>query len=312
MSVVTDVPAYAAALAAVVGVGSLIVNASKNRDDRRAASHHLLEERFAAAVGNLGAENGSLQISGVVALQFLARTNDAEMPYRAALVLISNSKIHHHESVRTVMVAALQEVLPATLSMSHRRPLLNLARAQLPMLDLSRDLGGESRTRGNRQRKYQQGHGPIDLAEADIAFADLRGARLQHCVLRRSKGYKVQLRDAHLENADLREARLHKAQAQSACFDGANLVSTKLKRAVLDGASFRGAALQSAHFDRATLLGADFRGANVDDTFFLSARFDDRALLTLLRSRNLEPNRNPAHFSPWTLDRLEYLEERSP
>jgi uncharacterized protein YjbI with pentapeptide repeats len=104
-----------------------------------------------------------------------------------------------------------------------------------------------------------QAAGPV--AEADLAHAGLRGARLS----------RVNLSAADLRGANLREASLDKARLVATDLRGANLREALLSKANLSEAKLRGANLTEANLTEANLsyarlMGAKLRGANLNGT----------------------------------------------
>ena len=93
-----------------------------------------------------------------------------------------------------------------------------------------------------------------DLSGADLSGADLREADL---------GGNAVLTDANLSFADLRGAILDEARARGARFSRANLAGAHLTMAELSSADFEGANLAGAGLYVANLHGARLAGANL-------------------------------------------------
>jgi hypothetical protein len=105
--------------------------------------------------------------------------------------------------------------------------------------------------------------GVIDLTQADLARADLRGANLVRADLT-----KADLRGANLTEADLRDVAFSQADLKGASLRMANLTQASLTQADLKGAnltqaSLRGANLSQASLTRADLTQADLVGADL-------------------------------------------------
>lgn len=88
------------------------------------------------------------------------------------------------------------------------------------------------------------------LVNADLRWADLRGAIL----------IEADLRGADLFAAKIQRANLHKANLR-----GANLTVAELQGASLENAHLRGATLRGANLRGASLRWADLRGADLGD-----------------------------------------------
>ena len=101
----------------------------------------------------------------------------------------------------------------------------------------------------------------ISLVDADLTFADLRGARLSG----------ADLRGAFLRGADLTSAKLESANLESAILSGADLESAYLSGAILSGAYLIGARLYVANLESAILSGADLTSAFLTSAFLRGA-----------------------------------------
>ncbi len=102
-----------------------------------------------------------------------------------------------------------------------------------------------------------------DLSEANLEGASLKGANLSEAQL-----LKTNLKRANLEGANLRRADLSKADLSGANLDGARLFEVYLSEANLEGASIKsvnlkGADLQGANLRRADLRYSFLTGANL-------------------------------------------------
>lgn len=101
----------------------------------------------------------------------------------------------------------------------------------------------------------------VDLCNAVLDEADLRGANLYKADLR-----EANLCEALLDEADLREANLREANLCEANLNRTNLSRANLFLADLDEADLRGANLNRAELHEANLHGADLRGADLRGT----------------------------------------------
>jgi len=95
-----------------------------------------------------------------------------------------------------------------------------------------------------------------NLGGADLAGADLRGASLSGAYLAKSN-----LREANLSGATLREANLREANLFQANFSGGDLEAADLSGTQLMHANLSGANLGAAKLSFADLSGADLTGA---------------------------------------------------
>ena len=100
-----------------------------------------------------------------------------------------------------------------------------------------------------------------DLMGADLGFADLSGADLRDANLRNADLSGADLREADLSGADLREADLMGADLGFADLSGADLRDANLRNADLSGADLREADLRGTDLRSANINGTDLSGA---------------------------------------------------
>lgn len=110
---------------------------------------------------------------------------------------------------------------------------------------------------------------PLNLTDANLVGADLRGINLQDCLLAGAKLSKANLfqqnlRGSILRGADLSEANLEGADFHSVDLSKSNLQGSQLMRANLNEARLAGAELQNANLFEANLQAADLRKANLE------------------------------------------------
>ena len=105
-----------------------------------------------------------------------------------------------------------------------------------------------------------------NLWNADLRYADLRGACLWNADLGGADLSGADLRDADLEYADLDGADLRNANLYDADLRDANLSGADLSGADLRDADLRGANLGHANLYDADFSGADLGGANLWST----------------------------------------------
>ncbi len=146
---------------------------------------------------------------------------------------------------------------------------------------------------------YRQAHGDsgpawlyrgrVNLADAQLQGADLRGAQLHESILARTHLGKARLTDAELpgavlletqlQRADLTGAELREAHLWIANLEGAVLLGTQLQGAVLTGAHLEGADLRAAQLQGARLWGAQLERVNMYDVATLDGAHWYGALL---------------------------------
>ena len=145
----------------------------------------------------------------------------------------------------------------------------------------------------------------LDLSSlvVDVAFADMKEARLEGATLIRLRGREVDLTKTYASRAILTEARLDGANLSRATLHETNLVSATLKDANLSGARLQRAKLQEAHFERANLTGADFTKADINNAYFAGAVFDNASLRSI--AGGALHWRGNEHFDPVTRDKLD-------
>lgn len=101
-------------------------------------------------------------------------------------------------------------------------------------------------------------HGKIDLREANLVGADLRGLDLESVDLR-----KANLVGANLAGTNLSGANLEEANLSSANLSEANLIGTDLNRTELNQANLSKATICFTRLSKANLSMADLRNTNL-------------------------------------------------
>src|SRR6266487_938832 len=101
----------------------------------------------------------------------------------------------------------------------------------------------------------------VNLTEAHLEGALLRGAQLENASIFR----------AYLENADLVDAQLSKASLSWSHLEGARLSGAHLEEAYFSGAFLNGASLYQAHLEEAILNGAHLESADLSEAFLEGA-----------------------------------------
>jgi uncharacterized protein YjbI with pentapeptide repeats len=158
---------------------------------------------------------------------------------------------------------------------------LLLGHANLARADLrGARLEGLSAPRADFSRARLTG---ADLRHAYLSGASFDGADLEEVCLEGARLTGADFRGARLRGADLRKAelrrvRLRGADAQGACFDGAVLSGVELREFTFEGATFQRAVLVGVRLADLTLSGADFSHARLDDADLTGARLDGARL----------------------------------
>ena len=153
------------------------------------------------------------------------------------------------------------------------------------------DLSGADIYRDFRIAGKLDPDGNIPLSQFDLGHANLHETRL--CTWR-STG-SVDLRNARLWSADLRGAILTNAK-----LDDANLIGARLGRANLSSASLRGSKLVAANLNGADLFGADLSDADLRNAFMAQSSL---SYATLTNADLTTANLTGASLSgshPWT------------
>lgn len=273
-------------------------NAQREREDQRRS-----DGRFTDIVKNLGSESEALQASALASLGTFLKSRYQDFNIDTFLLLCANLKIKDRSrAIKDLMIRIFQEALKMKLEPlagcelwevmegDRRAEILDLSRADLVRIDL----------RGLNFKGLV----------VDVAFADLRGARLTDTWLPRARGFGANLEKASLSRSVLREARFNNAKCSHARFHDADLISATFKGADLGDAQFQRARLQSVHFEGADLRSARFENADISDAYFFNAKFNTNgpALKSITKARNWRS----AHFSRSVRDELEEIAQPTP
>jgi uncharacterized protein YjbI with pentapeptide repeats len=219
-------------LAQVLGGIAFLAGLYFSVENLRLAAQRQTTERFTEALRSLASDNLPAKLSGVYALEQIAR--DSPQDYIVVYEVLA-------AYVRTR--AAWREALRNS--------------AKNPDDDVQAVLT----VLGRRARVYGDGETfRINLTNTDLRRADLEGANLQGVNLSGAHLYPANLKGADLTNSVLREAYLMEADLAGATLQGADLWKVHAESAVLRAACFKGAAL----------LEGNLHGADVSDARGLS------------------------------------------
>jgi hypothetical protein len=309
--------ALAVFLAGVVGLIGLYFTSRNLKQTREHTDRQLqqaeqgqITERFTNAIDQLGAidekRNARLEIrlGGIFALERIAVDS----------LTMENSPGRDYATIMEVLTAYVRENAPLPFRESTERPVGPNETAERSE-DAEHQSGGakqrlpspsrEKPTRENPRADIQAvldvlGRRPEDLVPAeyrvqlDLREANLKGANLRGVNLRRAnlRGaylsganlveadlYKANLDEATLAEADLDGATLNEAHVFEANFYRANLSGASLIEANLYKANLVGARLRRANLHKADLTDANLQGANLEGANFQGANLQEAANL---------------------------------
>ena len=252
-------------------------------DQRLAESDRDLAARFSRLLADLGSDKEAVQAGAVVSLLTFLDQPDPTFHHQVRLATLANLKVAHPSSVTKLLRRTFERAMSSSAPFDPVE--IDLSDGDLTGVTL-RNLNLE----GARLDR-------VNLDDADLTDTSLKGAigsvlKCAHVVLQG-------------DQASLFNARLRDVEAAGARLQGSELVNAHIREANLRSARFEGARMQAAHFVDCDLSGARFDGANVADTYFNGCTFDDNALRSLLKARNLQK----AHFDPGHFARLGELRE---
>ncbi|MEU5335598.1 pentapeptide repeat-containing protein [Streptomyces asoensis] len=199
-------------------------------------------DRYNAAVGNIGDEALEVRLGGIYALQRIMQDSPRDQP---SIVDVLSTYIRTHSKKRQDTAAYIQK--PA-----------GDVRAALAALFI-RDYDHDGTAR-------------VDLHNADLTGADLKGAHLANADLTGVDLARVDLSGADLTGADLAYADLTAAKLHSTDLTHANLnlvhrlSDVDLADVNLSGAGLSGVDLSGSVLRKVDLSQADLSGANLSDS----------------------------------------------
>ena len=211
-------------------------------------------DRYSKAIEQLGSDKLDVRIGGIYALERIARDSARDHPV-VMEVLTAFIREHSREKwsrpspPRMAWIARLERFRFGG-RFVRARPDVQAAASVVGRRDAEHDVG------------------PIDLhgvrlVNANLIYADFRGAILSDADLRVSVLSRARLNRAVLEDANFREAFLDGADFRDANLTWANLIGAHLEDADLSGACLRHADLTRADLSEADLSDADLTGADL-------------------------------------------------
>jgi uncharacterized protein YjbI with pentapeptide repeats len=255
-------------IGAVVGAQSLRESGRQNqradmwnRETLELQRRGQVADRFTKAIEQLGeADENKLDIrlGGAYALEQIAR-DSPELHWPIVEILTAFVREHTNPSARALPTSEERDQTGA----SNPRP---PTAAERQPLGVTADIQAALTVLGRRHASNDLGR--IDLSEAKLTGAVLRGANLQEADLG-----QADLQGAYLSRADLQKADLVGANLQAAYLGRANLRSAGLWNANLKGAYLIEADLQGALLVGANLEGADLQGTNLEGADLREANF---------------------------------------
>jgi hypothetical protein len=262
-----------------------------SEENLRLAREGQITERFTRAIDQLGATDEAnnkkleIRLGGIYALE----------PIAGDSLAMEDSPGRDYSTVMEVLTAYVRENTPQAPGPSEGSAEVaspsNKATTEAnegamdpappeprrPTADIQAILDVLSRTQARVPEEYRTS---LDLHEANLRGADLKGANLQDAHLVEADLEGAILWDANFQEANLREANLFGASLVRANLQGATLFG-----ADLEGASLARANLQGAYLEGVNLQGAELYGANLQVAFLLEAKVTGEQLANTLSLR---------------------------
>jgi uncharacterized protein YjbI with pentapeptide repeats len=255
---VTALPGLAAAIALILTWLSINATINASNHQLNATSHQLqiteqgqLTDRYTAAITNLGSPSVDVRLGGIYALQRIMQDSSRDQP---TVVAVLCAFVRDHANAATATSA--HPSVPPNESLVSGGPPTDI-QAALTVVG-ARDTARDGSTT------------VVDFAHADLANADLSGARLSRADLSGAN-----LSGAHLFRADLSDANLFGTDLSGADLlpvgsNGTIRISTSVT-VDLSGAELSDARLSSADLSGADLSGANLSGATLADATLADA-----------------------------------------
>jgi uncharacterized protein YjbI with pentapeptide repeats len=232
----------------IIAVLSYMYNARKDRQDRVEALEKRAEERFQKVVTDLGSERKEARIAAAIIL----------------LTFLQPGYEQFYRQVFDLAVAYLQPLGGDTLTSD----LVSLDPLRQALIAVFKESFKRVRGEWKEQKPKSLNSDPSDhdrigaigiqLDQAYLVKADLRGIWMREASLRRAHLYQAKLMGAHLKGADFTDAYLEDAQ-----FIKADLSRANFTRARLQKADFTEADISRANFTEADLTGANLETATL-------------------------------------------------
>lgn len=234
------------------------------------AQQDLLNERYQQGAEMLGSKVLTVRLGGIYALQSLAMEHPQR--YHIQIMQLLCAFVRHPTEHAGIEVKLRSEEARPRLREDVQDAMEAISVCHASQLEIERNL--EFR---------------LDLRNANLPDADLRGASLSGAIL-----YDANLADAQLGAADLSGALLVRANLVSADLSGANLAGSSffhanLHDARLCSADIAGAVLMGADLSEAQLTGANLSDADLVATNLDSAMTRDANLSGATFSYNVMP-----------------------
>lgn len=247
------------------------------------AQKGLQNDRYQRGSEMLGSEALSTRISGIYALEHLARDHPEDYHIQIMDLLcafIRNPQIRTNDtenatqsSVNTNSLAPdVQEALSVIGRRSQNQRKLEEKEKWRINLSQAR-LTGAYLMNAHLERTYLESTHleRSDLRNAHFEGADLRGTHLESATLWRANFEDAFMLNTHLELADLEKAHMVRANLDGAYLEDAKLRSANLEGANLEFAHLKGARLKRACLQGTNLTGVELNGADLEDADLTNA-----------------------------------------
>ena len=266
-----------------------------------------ITEHYTRAIEQLGSKQLELRLGAIYALERIAR--DSERDYWPIMEILT-AYVREHAPIKEEPVPQ-EDVSPSNKFMT---------RSPVNPWKPAADVQAVLTVLGRRIRTYGKGEDrSLDLAYTDLRGARLTGAHLERAFLEGTLLQKAALMGAHLEEANLghthlerahlREAHLEKAYLSGAHFNQTVLMSAHLEEAGLSQAHLEEAYLWGTHLEGAFLLsaslkGADLKEARLDGAFLRDAHLEEANNLKVEQLATAQ-TLYQAHLDPPLLEQIQ-------
>jgi len=290
---------------AIVGALNLRETSRQNRETSR-QNRAVLElqrrgqitERFTRAIdqlGQAGDDKLDIRLGGIYALEQIARDSkppgepdsisSGDLHWPIMEILTSYVRTHALPSPRLPETRATEPAADegeAFDAGSRRATNAPTARAPRDSRVVAADVQAIATVIGRRSIERDQGL--LNVANVDLAGADLFDAHLEKADLRRAHLEDANLNGAHLGEADLGDAILPGANLAGANLRLAHLGEGDLRDAILSRANLAVANLWEAYLRHADLGGADLTDANLGGAYLTGVNHLTREQLQTARN----------------------------